>query len=441
MDRSNIIDIFKIKGIIGPSGKRKFCWKDYWDEESDIIFTEYSNNYRTEEEAWFCLIHDIKPHKCEICGNLAVFNGRLKSKYPGYNTVCENCSANQVLEKRNKFQKTIKNKTKQDWKIREDKRRKTMEEKYGDPILNLFGTESHKQRMLDIYGDVNYNNREKYKKTMNEKYGVDHNFQLHGHVKKSIDTKIKKYGNASNYEKTKQTNKLKYGKEHVSQVKSFQIKSSIKKVQNILKLEKEHNCIQDKKLRKKYGVGWKSLDLEKIKIGHYVFISNDDIPLIESYKKEKRSHLTSIKEKELLTYIKSIYSGRILENDINTIKSANNRFYELDIYLPELKLAFDFNGMYWHSDKYKDKYYHQRKLLKCYEAGIQLIHIYENDWDKGEDIKMKIKETIYNVNNGIKYGWIPVNYINEYEISEPMLINHPQFNVYNEGQFKLKNII
>lgn len=442
MNKQKIIEFFKYKGIIGPSGKRKFCWRDYWDNESEQIFKDYSIKYRSEEEAWFCLIHNIEPYHCQICNDLATFNGRTKSKYPGYNTVCEKCSANQVLEKRNNFQKTIKSKTKQDWEDKEKKRRKTMEQKYGDPMLNLFGSESHKQRMIELYGDEHYNNHDKYIATMNERYGVNHNFQLPNHLQKSIETKIKKYGNASNYEKTKQTNKIRYGKEHIGQVKSAQIKSSMKKAQTILKLEKEYNCVQDKKLRKKYGIGWKSLGLEKIKIGNYVFISNDDIPLIELYKKERKNLYTSIKEKELLTYIKSIYNGKVLENDINTVRTGHkNRFFELDIYLPELRIAFDFNGMYWHSDKYKDKYYHQRKLLKCYDAGVQLIHIYEYDWDNNEDIKLRISEVLSNVNNGIKYGWIPLNHINEYELSEPKLIDYETFNVYNEGEFKLKKDI
>jgi hypothetical protein len=34
---------------------------------------------------------------------------------------------------------------------------------------------------------------------------------------------------------------------------------------------------------------------------------------------------------------------------------------EIDIYLPELKLGFEFNGLYWHSNKFKEKNYHLNK--------------------------------------------------------------------------------
>ena len=54
--------------------------------------------------------------------------------------------------------------------------------------------------------------------------------------------------------------------------------------------------------------------------------------------------------------------------------------YEIDIYIPEKKLAIEFNGSYWHSDIYKDKYYHQQKTIECAKQGIQLIHIFEYEW-------------------------------------------------------------
>jgi len=53
---------------------------------------------------------------------------------------------------------------------------------------------------------------------------------------------------------------------------------------------------------------------------------------------------------------------------------------ELDIYIPSLHLAIEFNGTYWHSEKYRHKKYHQEKFLKCQAAGIQLFQIWEHDW-------------------------------------------------------------
>lgn len=80
-------------------------------------------------------------------------------------------------------------------------------------------------------------------------------------------------------------------------------------------------------------------------------------------------------EVELLNYIKSIYSKEVLHGDRTILDGI-----ELDIYIPEKKIAIEFNGNYWHSDELKDKYYHQKKTLDCARNGIHLIHIFEYEW-------------------------------------------------------------
>ena len=87
----------------------------------------------------------------------------------------------------------------------------------------------------------------------------------------------------------------------------------------------------------------------------------------------------SLKEKELVAFIKSIYSGHVITNTTNIIP-----FKEIDIYIPEKKLAIEFNGNYWHSDKLKSRKYHQQKTAACAKQGIQLIHFFEYEWDNME---------------------------------------------------------
>lgn len=99
----------------------------------------------------------------------------------------------------------------------------------------------------------------------------------------------------------------------------------------------------------------------------------------------------SSKEKEIVEYIKSIYNGLIIENDRSIILNEyTNKYLELDIYVPEKKLAIEFNGRYYHSDKFINKRtnnvfstakkYHDYKTLKCKEKGITLIHIEEDEY-------------------------------------------------------------
>lgn len=85
---------------------------------------------------------------------------------------------------------------------------------------------------------------------------------------------------------------------------------------------------------------------------------------------------TSNIEKEILAYINTIYDGDILSNNRQII-SPN----EIDIYIPELKIGFEIDGLYWHNEINKpDKNYHLNKTIECENKGIRLIHIFEDEW-------------------------------------------------------------
>ncbi len=62
---------------------------------------------------------------------------------------------------------------------------------------------------------------------------------------------------------------------------------------------------------------------------------------------------------------------------------------ELDILIPDYNLAIECNGTYWHSElNGKDSKFHLDKTIKCKEAGINLIHISNAEWNyKNEIIK------------------------------------------------------
>lgn len=59
---------------------------------------------------------------------------------------------------------------------------------------------------------------------------------------------------------------------------------------------------------------------------------------------------------------------------------------ELDIYVPDHKLAIEYNGIYYHSEEMgKDEQYHRGKWLACKEKGITLLQIWEDDWNENSD--------------------------------------------------------
>lgn len=64
---------------------------------------------------------------------------------------------------------------------------------------------------------------------------------------------------------------------------------------------------------------------------------------------------------------------------------------EIDIYVPDKKLAIEYNGLYWHNDTFKEKWYHLNKTEECQGIGIRLIHVFEDEWiNKSEIVKSRI---------------------------------------------------
>jgi DNA-directed RNA polymerase subunit RPC12/RpoP len=65
---------------------------------------------------------------------------------------------------------------------------------------------------------------------------------------------------------------------------------------------------------------------------------------------------------------------------------------ELDIVIPSKNCAIEMNGLYYHSEKEKEKRYHLNKTLECEAIGIQLIHIFEDEWVyKNDIVKARLK--------------------------------------------------
>jgi len=157
------------------------------------------------------------------------------------------------------------------------------------------------------------------------------------------------------------------------------------------------NEIKHKKIQLKVLGGYKTA---LTKISHECLICNhiwsirpNDILSGNQGCPECANKITSSKgEKEVAAFIKEIYKGLVIEND-RTILNPK----ELDVYLPEIGFAVEYNGDYWHSKKPKG--YHTDKTTRCAEQGIKLLHIWESDWKAGVELcKHKIQDAlIFNV--------------------------------------------
>ena len=111
----------------------------------------------------------------------------------------------------------------------------------------------------------------------------------------------------------------------------------------------------------------------------------------------KCTYNTSKMEIGFTDFIKTFYSGEVITNSRSIIYP-----YELDIFLPEFNLGIEINGMYWHSEKFKEKKAHLNKYNLCKEKGIRLVSIWE--WEILEN-KTKIENFIKNlISKKIKLG-------------------------------------
>lgn len=97
----------------------------------------------------------------------------------------------------------------------------------------------------------------------------------------------------------------------------------------------------------------------------------------------------SKEEIELYEFIKENYKKSIIINTYDILKDK-----EIDIYLPDLNLGIEYNGLYWHSELYREKNYHIEKFNKTKDK-IKLIQIFSDEWNsKREIVKSRIKSLL-----------------------------------------------
>ena len=327
-------------------------------------------------------------HICPVCGKTTQFISYIK----GYRKYCSNKCATTDDARNQKI--SVKNKAKSNYaKIKRDE---TNLKKYGTTKPQELDSvkEKTKATCLERYNAVspiaNKDIYEKSKKTILKKYGVEHISQTEIFKTKFKNTCLQKYGvenpNQSNVirQKTKETCIKKYGVEYASQ--SDEVRQKAKAT-----------CIE------RYGAPtWAQAQmmsddiLEILEDGRLVM----KCPYPTCNKCSEKRYITTSQinhdrkkiNTELCTIIHpiqqshskntggEIFIQQILDScNVEYVCNYRDLGFELDIYIPEKKIAIEFNGYRWHSDKYKPKKYHVDKYKKCEANGIQLISIWE-DW-------------------------------------------------------------
>jgi hypothetical protein len=286
--------------------------------------------------------------------------------------------------------------------------KQTKLERYGDP--HYHNSKQALQTMEQRYGKGNLTNREKAKQTCLKRFGVDipmKNKKIQEKVKK---TTLQKYGTENAFaapsikEKIKKIKLERYGYEHFNPQNNLATIKRWKQYRNDPKIiQKTIQEIQEKGLLcesvyntelqeweykitcKKHNETW---------VWNRITTKKEERQL--PYCKKCYAENASKQEKEIVEYIKSIYNGEIIENDRIQLNGK-----ELDIWLPELKIAIEYNGTYWHGYTNKTqisftefKKNAEWKRLESEKLGIRLITIDECDYLDRPEV---FKRFLYNV--------------------------------------------
>lgn len=273
-----------------------------------------------------------------------------------------------------------------------------------------------KKSLNKAYGDfcsvecINNNKEEmirRQKKTFNEKYGIDFFPQHKEFIKKQRKTKLSRYGNENyvNIEKRKKTNLNKHGDENYNNVKKRK-KTTLKKygVDNFAKSEKYKEIINDKYKSTYPTLLFVKINKSDVKIKCEKCNKTYKITKQNLYERNKRNQEICTICNPLGQSSQSTYEDEIclFLDEINVKHTRSNRILdnkqEIDILLTDYNIGIELNGLFWHNELFVSNDYHLKKTINSNNIGIDLIHIFEDEWNYKKDIvksiiKNKIKKT------------------------------------------------
>jgi SepF-like predicted cell division protein (DUF552 family) len=428
--------IKKIKEILDSDKSINIIREDFCKKNYNDFYVYISSSFGdTHQQRLYSLLNDIKEiPKCNICNEKEL---RFINSEKGYSNYCSTkCTSNSPEVKKKRIDTNIK--------------------KYGteNPAQSNDIKQKIKDTFLENYGVDNPNKtkevRDKIKATNQERYGsntvltdISKNNRsdldwksIREKSKQTIFNEIGLYtktGTREWKEKVSKTVKEKYGEEieHYSQSKTVKQKKLNNQLERIKSRYNNNNYEFISYDNSETELTLKHLVCNKQFSEQIIFIQqryNLDIELCVHCKTPGHI-LISKGHNELIEYIKSIYNGNIIINDRRQISKT-----ELDIYLPDLKIALEFNGLYYHNELKKTKTYHQDKTLLCNKNGIRLIHIWEDDWNNKKTIlKSIIKSKLGYLSNKIYARQCIIKEIKKDD--EKLFLNHNHLQGYNQQSF------
>lgn len=342
---------------------------------------------------------------------------------------------------------------------KKDKVKKTCLKKYGveNPYSSNEIKEKIKRTCLDKYGVDSFTKTEisknKHKQTSLQKYGTEHPMQS-DIVKKHIsETNLKKYGEKNVYQtqwckdKIRNTLTEKYGSDHPMHIDEIKKKVILKQKERFLNhISKPNNYVEFLGFDGNF-YNWKCKVCSNVFKSENLFY-NFYIDGQHIYGRCEKCYPLQINKSTKENYIANTL--HLILKDLEIRQNVRNIIppQELDIYIPEKKLAIEFDGLYWHStataalknfsDK-KLKLYHLNKTKACLEKGIQLIHIFEDELQFKRDIVISRLKTICGNTKRIFARQCEIQEIQQNDAADFLLANHIQGIVNSKVNIALKH--
>ena len=344
-----------------------------------------------------------KKHKCLHCENMIPLYKKYCDK-TCYNNdkkitiICKNCNKHKILPK-NKANNIYCSKQCSNKHID----RKQTKEKAIKTLKNKYGTEN--PFAIKGYNNININYKSrtiKQKQTLKNKTTEEKQI-----IKDKISNTLKNKTTEEKQiikDKVQKTNLKKYGvKNCLDKNSPIRLKAEINNKEKFIKsLNIWLNENNLEMLDKYVGTKTQSGELQYYKFKHIpsnnIFIDHLACGRMPIYEDPLTNIGISTYEKEIQDFIKNNIVSEIICNNRKLIKG-----FEIDIFLPEFNIAIEFNGLKWHSERNgKGREYHLYKTVECKKQGIQLIHIFEDEWKYKKDIiKSKILNLIRKTSNKI----------------------------------------
>lgn len=404
--------------------KCKICGKECSSIGSIATHIRYSHlDYNSKKYYDEFLKKSENEGKCLECGKGTRFYNITR----GYSNFCCPTCSNRNKEKNKKARETFIKNHKEIYKRVEKENKIKQIKKKQNEVKRAKIKNGKIEKEIEKYGKLGLSSKEKIEITCLRKYGTKSYVESEDFKNKVKLSSITKYGTEyptqsdAVKEKMKITNLKRYGVENCAQNIDITEKINETKLKRNLKFQ-EKGYTQVKDLLKIYGNGWRLKKIVPIvRYLNHGYVKNEDVEKIIKYSNE--SHYgtpgsISNKEKELVDYIREVSQYIVLENVRNIIYPL-----ELDIYIPELNIAFEFDGDYWHNSKNKGESYHLMKTQKCKEKGIKLFHIFEFEWkEHKESVKQLIRDKILGIR---EFN----NDIIELDLTKHSILEYPEYEI------------